>query len=273
MNLAWKWTPENERKAMARLGVRRYRPGQRTIIEAVRQGKDVVGVLPTGGGKSLCYQLPAFFLPHAVLVVSPLISLMQDQQEKLEDRDIAAAKLNSTLTRSEERDTMDDIREGEPELIYVTPERLEQREYLDLLQHTGVSLFVVDEAHCVSQWGHDFRPAYLALRDAARALGRPPILALTATATPAVIDDVVTQLGVAQPAIVNLGIERPNHLLRSHPYGQRRGEVPDATRFVAERAGHGDRLCRDHSIGERSVATVDTGGHQGGPLSRQAARS
>jgi ATP-dependent DNA helicase RecQ len=199
--------------ARERFGVRRFRPGQRDVISGVLAARDVVGVMPTGAGKSLCYQLPALLLPKATLVVSPLISLMQDQHQKLADADIPAAKLNSTLSAAEERQTVTDIREGEHDLIYVTPERLESRDYLDLLNRSGVSLFVVDEAHCVSQWGHDFRPAYLALRDAALALGRPPILALTATATPEVIEDVCRQLGMRDVQTVNTGIDRPNLFL------------------------------------------------------------
>jgi ATP-dependent DNA helicase RecQ len=145
-----------------------------------------------------------------VLVVSPLISLMQDQQDKLADVAIDAAKVNSTLTDREERETAEDIREGEPELVFVTPERLENPEYVDVLREGRVSLFVVDEAHCVSQWGHDFRPAYLTLRDAVARLGRPPVLALTATATPAVVADILAQLGIPDARVVNTGIERPN---------------------------------------------------------------
>ena len=210
MNHAWKWTEANEQKAKQRLGIKAYRQGQRELIHAVMEGRNALGILPTGAGKSLCYQLPAFFLPHPVLVVSPLISLMQDQHEKLTDRNISTAKLNSTLSASEERDAMQEIREGEPELIYVTPERLENQDYLELLKRTGISLFVVDEAHCISQWGHDFRPAYLALRDAIRTLGRPPVLALTATATPGVAADILKQLDIENAEVVNLGIERKN---------------------------------------------------------------
>jgi ATP-dependent DNA helicase RecQ len=196
--------------ARERFGISRFRPGQRPVIEAVLGGRDVVGTMPTGAGKSLCYQLPALVLPKATVVVSPLISLMQDQREKLIQADIPTSSLNSTLTASEERQAVTDIRQGESELIYVTPERLESAEYLDLLKRAGVSLFVVDEAHCVSHWGHDFRPAYLALRDAAQALGRPPILALTATATADVTADICAQLALRQPLFVDTGIDRPN---------------------------------------------------------------
>jgi ATP-dependent DNA helicase RecQ len=210
MNQALSWTPENIRKAKQRLGVGAYRPGQEELIEAVMQGRDALGILPTGGGKSLCYQLPSLFLPRAVVVVSPLISLMKDQQDKLEDRAIAVAKLDSTLSAQDERETEEEIWEGEPELIYVTPERLETDDCISLLERTGVSLVVVDEAHCVSQWGHDFRPAYLGIRQAVRRIGRPPVLALTATATPAVAVDIVRQLDMPDATVVNVGSYREN---------------------------------------------------------------
>jgi len=210
MNQALRWSPENVRKAKTRLGVSAFRPGQEELIDAVMRGQDALGILPTGGGKSLCYQLPALFFPHAVVVVSPLISLMKDQQDKLEERAIPVAKLDSTLSAQDERDTVDEIREGEPELIYLTPERLETEDCLAMLRRTGVSLMVVDEAHCVSQWGHDFRPAYLAIREAARRLGRPPLLALTATAAPAVADDILRQLDMPGAKVVNAGTYREN---------------------------------------------------------------
>jgi ATP-dependent DNA helicase RecQ len=196
-----------------RFGVKHFRPGQREIMEAVLSGRDVLGIMPTGSGKSLTFQLPALLLRQATVIVSPLISLMQDQAEKAEEAEIAAAKMNSTLTTSEEREAQDGIAEGERALVYVTPERLENDEFRELLRQGGVSLFVVDEAHCISQWGHDFRPAYLSLRDAIRDCGHPPVLALTATATVDVQQDIAKQLGLHNPVIVDTGIERPNLFL------------------------------------------------------------
>ncbi len=166
-------------EAAERFGVRRFRRGQRELLEAALSGRDAIGVLPTGEGKSLTFQLPSILLPGTTVVVSPLSALMQDQ--------------------TEERD-----------VVYVTPERLATPAGLEAFRGQAVSLLVVDEAHCVSQWGHELRPAYLGLRDAARALGRPPILALTATAPPRVVDDVVSQLGLEDPLVVSTGIERDN---------------------------------------------------------------
>jgi ATP-dependent DNA helicase RecQ len=198
------------RTARARFGISRFRPGQLPLIEAVLAGKDALGVLPTGAGKSLTYQLPALFLDKPVVVVSPLLALMQDQHEKLESADIPVASLSSALGAREEREVMADVREGAPEVVFVTPERLQKPETLDALRQSGVSLLVVDEAHCIAQWGHDFRPAFVALREALRALGRPPVLALTATATPHVADDIRAQLELDDPVVVQHSIERTN---------------------------------------------------------------
>jgi ATP-dependent DNA helicase RecQ len=201
------------RAARTHFGVRLFWPGQLTLIEGVLAGRNQLGILPTGGGKSLCFQLPALFLPRATVVVSPLIALMKDQTTRLEEQNIPAAKLDSTLTAAEERQAVAEIGQGERDIVYVTPERLENEEYVRLLAGRGVSLFVVDEAHCVSQWGHDFRPAYLGLRDAIARLGRPPVLALTATATPDVAGDILAQLGIPGAEVVQTGIERPGLML------------------------------------------------------------
>lgn len=197
-------------QALKRFGIRHFRPGQRELLEAIFSGQDAVGIMPTGAGKSLCYQLPALFLPKPVLVVSPLISLMQDQQEKAREAEIAVEKIDSTLTESEQREAQEQIGEGTPQLVYVTPERLENADFLETLRATGVSLMVIDEAHCISQWGMDFRPAYLNLGEARERLGRPPVLAVTATATDAVLKDIVTLLHAPRAVVVSTGIEREN---------------------------------------------------------------
>ena len=199
-----------ESTAQQKFRIKRFRAGQAAIIEAALSGKNVLGVMPTGAGKSLCFQLPSLFLEHCTVVVSPLIALMQDQKEQLANLGTEAVKLDSTLTADEEREAREAISEQDTNLVYVTPERLENLEYLDLLKSAGVSLFVIDEAHCVSQWGHDFRPAYLSLRNAIKHLGNPPIMALTATATEDVINDILKQLNVEDAEIVQMGIERSN---------------------------------------------------------------
>jgi ATP-dependent DNA helicase RecQ len=198
------------REARERYGVERLRPGQRELIEAVLAGRDAIGVLPTGAGKSLCFQLPGPFIPGSTVIVSPLLALMQDQADKLVESGVDVARIDSTLSLTRAAEAQQDIEAGLTEFIYVTPEQLEKPERLEALARSGVSLFVVDEAHCVSQWGHDFRPAYLALREAIARLGRPPILALTATATAQVREDVIAQLGMHDPVIVSTGLMREN---------------------------------------------------------------
>jgi ATP-dependent DNA helicase RecQ len=204
------------RHARRRFGVERFLPGQRELIEAVLRGRNAVGILPTGGGKSLCFQAPALVLSRPTVVVSPLIALMQDQEEKTSEAGMRVIRLDSTLSAAEEREALARIDRGDAQLVYTTPERLEHPDTIDRLRARGVSLFVVDEAHCVSQWGHDFRPAYLSLRDAIRALGRPPVLALTATATPEVTDDILRQLTLESAAIVQADLERRNLFFEVH---------------------------------------------------------
>jgi ATP-dependent DNA helicase RecQ len=195
-------------EARRRFGVREFHPGQRELIETVLNGRDALGILPTGAGKSLCYQLPALLLPGAVVVVSPLIALMQDQFGHLNAAQIDAARLDSTLSSLRRRSEENAIGAGGREVVLVTPEQLLKPEVLAALQRRGVSLFVVDEAHCVSQWGHDFRPAYLHLREVIALLDHPTVLALTATAPPDRVADILENLGIPRARVISTGIER-----------------------------------------------------------------
>lgn len=195
---------------LANFGIDQLRPGQRDIMESVMAGRDTLVIMPTGGGKSLCYQLPALLLPGTTIVVSPLISLMKDQVEKLEEAGIEAEQVNSTLNVKQEAEAMQHISDSSSEIVFVTPERLQDQDFIAELQQLHIDLFVVDEVHCISQWGHDFRPAFLELSRAIEALGRPPVLALTATATEHVASDICQQLGLRRPRIFNHGIHRPN---------------------------------------------------------------
>lgn len=191
-------------------GLDRLRPGQREVIISVLEGRDTLAIMPTGAGKSLCYQLPALHLPGTTIVVSPLISLMKDQTDKLSQAGVDAVQLNSTLSAGDEAASLQEIREERSEIVFATPERLADPEFLATLKNNVIDLFVIDEAHCISQWGHDFRPAFLDLVHAIRTLGRPPVLALTATATDAVIDDIAKQLDIPDLHVVNTGVYRPN---------------------------------------------------------------
>jgi ATP-dependent DNA helicase RecQ len=179
-------------------GYRDFRPGQRKIIDAVLAGRDCIGVMPTGAGKSLTFQVPAKILPGAVLVISPLISLMKDQVDGLVRLGFRAGTVNSSLPYEERRERLAAFRRGEMELLYLAPEALEGS-LRNIIAGCPVSLVVVDEAHCISHWGHDFRPAYRKLAGLKEELGEIPVLALTATATRRVAGDIIKQLGMKKP--------------------------------------------------------------------------
>ncbi|MBV8153976.1 MAG: RecQ family ATP-dependent DNA helicase [Candidatus Eremiobacteraeota bacterium] len=194
-----------------KFGFKEFYPGQEEVVSRVLSGQDTLAILATGAGKSLTYQLPALLLEGTTVVVSPLIALMKDQLDMLRDRGITdVVALNSTLSEEQELRARERVASGTIKIAYTTPEKLEDESFLSLLQSIAVPLFVVDEAHCISQWGHDFRPAYLALGGVIAKLGRPTVLALTATATPSVREDVLHQLGIEHVKPIVRGFDRPN---------------------------------------------------------------
>jgi len=229
-----------------RFGHSEFQKGQWEPMRAVLEGRDALVVMPTGSGKSLIYQLPALMLPGLTIVVSPLIALMKDQQDKLVAQGVDAMAMHSHLTTVEARDLAKRVGEGGGEILYLTPERFKDRDFFEQLLTRTVSLFVIDEAHCVSQWGHDFRPDYLTLGSVVKRLGRPPILALTATATSEVRDDIARQLGMVDPSITVTGFARPNL----------RFEVKRTVNAAMKDAALGELLRDSPGVGVIYVATV-----------------
>lgn len=197
-----------------RFGHRDFRPGQSEIIEAILHQRDVLVVMPTGSGKSLCYQLPALLREGCAVVISPLIALMKDQVDSLQAQGIAATYVNSSLSFSEQSERLQGCRSGAFKLLYVAPERFRNARFIQAMAQTQVSLFAVDEAHCISEWGHDFRPDYLRLREAVAHLNHPQVVALTATATVDVQEDIVRQLGCEDMQPFVTGFNRPNLIYR-----------------------------------------------------------
>lgn len=199
-----------------RFGFDEFRSGQEDIIRAILAGRDTLAIMPTGAGKSLLFQLPAIMLDGLTVVVSPLIALMKDQMDKLEELGVDALTINSGLTAREQKAAERALADGAGDILYVTPERFRDREFFETLLDRRVALFVIDEAHCISQWGHDFRPDYMMLGSVADRLGRPPIVALTATAGPEVQADIVLQLRMKEPYRCIGELIRPNLLLEVH---------------------------------------------------------
>jgi ATP-dependent DNA helicase RecQ len=230
------------RVARERLGFDELRPGQLESIESVLDGRDTLCVMSTGSGKSAIYQLAGMLIDGPTVVISPLIALQRDQMDAVDARTdgFEAATLNSTLSERRRGELLDDVEDEEIEFVLLAPEQLANEEVLDRLRSSGVSLFVVDEAHCVSQWGHDFRPDYLRVGPAIEALGHPPVLALTATAAPPVRDEILELLGMRRPNVVVRGFDRPNLRLevqRFHEASKKHGALVERVREVAGAGG------------------------------------
>src|ERR1700731_2579562 len=211
-------------------GFEDFRPGQGAIIETVLAGADVLAIMPTGSGKSLCYQLPALLRDSVTVVVSPLIALMRNQVAQLTSYGVAAASLNSTNDLAENRQINEQVSRGELRLIYVSPERLAKPDTLALFKRAKVGLLAVDEAHCISQWGHDFRPEYLALGAAQAELGGVQTVAFTATADTATRADILGKLFRRNPTVFVHGFDRPNLRLRMRAKTSGRSQIMDFVR-------------------------------------------
>ena len=211
-----------------------FRPGQEPVVRVLLAGRSALAIFPTGAGKSLCYQLAALHLPGLTVVVSPLIALMKDQLAFLEKHGVPAARVDSSRDAAALRQTAADLRARQLKLLYASPERLGNERFLATLQNAGpISLFVVDEAHCISEWGHNFRPDYLKLARLAETLRAERVLALTATATPAVADDIARAFHVAPDDVTHTGFHRPNLFLRVTPAPR-----PKILNLLVERLRH-----------------------------------
>ena len=221
-----------ERVLLTRFGYPGFRPAQRRVVESVLAGRDTLAVLPTGGGKSICFQVPALLREGLTLVLSPLVSLMTDQVDALRRRGISAAGLHGGLTASEQADAVARAVAGEVSLVYVAPERLTTGRALAALSRARVGLLAVDEAHCISEWGHEFRPAYRGIAAIRTAIGGPQCVALTATATAAVRTDIVRVCGLRAPQVLVGGFDRPNlrFEVRRVPSRRREGLSPSPIR-------------------------------------------
>ncbi len=223
------------------LGFASWRPGQREAVEAALEGRDSLIVMPTGGGKSLCYQLPGLATGDLTIVVSPLIALIEDQWQRLTAAGHPVAMISSGMSAEAARAALEEVRGGAARIVYCSPERFASTVFLDALAQRRIDLLAVDEAHCVSEWGHDFRPDYLRLPDIAERLGRPTVMACTATATKAVAAEIVSRFGLREPLQVRSGFDRPNLSFDVVPL---EGKGSKARRLALLEAGLGDPANR-----------------------------
>ncbi len=246
-------TIEHAREILrSRFGYPAFRPGQERAVQAVLERRDTLVILPTGGGKSLCFQVPALMLPGLTVVISPLISLMKDQVDALTARGLPATFVNSSLSGAEVASRLARAERGEVKLLYVAPERFDVGSTAERLRAIGVSLLAVDEAHCISEWGHDFRPSYLRIREVRERLGTPPTIALTATATGDVRTDIVRQLQLDRPETIVTGFDRKN---LSYSVVRTRTEADKDAALINALETH-DRACRDLRVHAQSRSSA-----------------
>lgn len=247
-----------------------FRAGQKEVITTILNGQDCLCVMPTGGGKSLCYQLPAVLREGVTLVVSPLIALMKDQVDSVRESGVRATLINSTLDPGEQRYRLEEMARGRYDLVYIAPERLRSPRFLEATAETSVRMLAIDEAHCISQWGHDFRPDYARLGQFRVRLGNPTTIALTATATPAVREDIIGQLGLRDASVFITGFARPNLRFEVDRVGSNTDKEAPLLQFLEETPGAGiiyvstRRRCEDlgellRASGQRSVGTYHAG--------------
>jgi ATP-dependent DNA helicase RecQ len=222
-------------------GFNEFKGNQEAIIQSVLEGKDTFVIMPTGGGKSLCYQLPAHLKEGVAIIVSPLIALMKNQVDLVRSyssKDDVAHFLNSTLTKKEIKTVHDDLKQGRTKMLYVAPETLTKQENLDFFRDLNVSFFAVDEAHCISEWGHDFRPEYRRLREMMDVINENvPVIALTATATPKVKSDIIKNLGLREPMIYLSSFNRPNLYYEIQPKIKKEDTLKSIVRFISQNKG------------------------------------
>ncbi|MBL7077009.1 MAG: DNA helicase RecQ [Kiritimatiellae bacterium] len=235
-----------------------FRPNQEEIVQAILDQRDAFVVMPTGGGKSLCYQLPAHAMPGTCMVISPLISLMKDQVDAAAATGLRAAYLNSALKAKERVAVQRDLMAGELDLIYVSPERFAMEEFIDVLGHVDLAFTAIDEAHCISEWGHDFRPDYLNLSTLTKRFPDVPVAAFTATATHRVQEDIVTRLGLRRPHVVRASFNRPNLFYKVVP---KQKAMQQILRFVKDHAGESGIIYRTtrNSVEETAAMLAEAG--------------
>lgn len=250
-------------------GFSRFRPGQPEILETVLEGSDALVIMPTGGGKSLCYQVPALLRQGITLVISPLISLMKDQVDALRVLDLPIAAIHSMMGLKEQETALEQIRGGAVKLVYVSPERLRNRRFIRILNQRPISMVAVDEAHCISQWGHDFRPDYLKISKTLDALGRPQTIALTATATEKVRSDIITQLKLRAPRRFITGFDRRNLFWEVIPVKSENEKLHHLTERLGARSGAsivytGTRKKVERIVDELRQSHIEAQGYHAG---------